>query len=185
MRPSSSVSPEPMSSSPRQSSTRTPAAGAPRSVSRTWVETVIYVSIIKGESRSLDAVFARDLLLVRVGETAVAHDVLAADEQPVDAMRAREDEAPDEVVGAAELEAVRAPDREIGALAGLERADVGAAKHRRAAPCGQAKRLAGAHRPAAAATAAETPGDEECLLDLEEKVAPLVRRGAVDTEADP
>ena len=46
-----------------------------------------------GESRSLDAVFARDLLLVRVGELAVAHDVLAADEQPVDPMRAREDEA--------------------------------------------------------------------------------------------
>src|SRR3954451_6203804 len=41
MRPSTSVSPEPTSSPPRKSSTRIPAAGSPRSVSRTWVETVI------------------------------------------------------------------------------------------------------------------------------------------------
>ena len=38
MRPSSSVSPEATRSSPRKSSTVTPRAGSPRSVSRTWVE---------------------------------------------------------------------------------------------------------------------------------------------------
>ena len=69
---------------------------------------------------------ARDLGLVGVDERAVAHDLAAADEQRVDAVRRREDECGGQVLGTAELEAVGAPDRDVGALARLERADVGA-----------------------------------------------------------
>ena len=75
----------------------------------------------------------RDLGFVGAHEPALAHDVLAGDHQPVDAMRAAEDEAGDRVVGAGELEPVRPPDGEVGALARLERAEVVALQHRRAA----------------------------------------------------
>ena len=61
-------------------------------------------------------------------------------------MRAGEDEAADEVVGAAELEPVGAPDRDVGALAGRQRADVVAAEHRGAAAGREPQRLAGAQR---------------------------------------
>ena len=52
----------------------------------------------------------------------------------------------DEVVGAAELEPVGAPDRDVGALARLERADVVAAEHGGAAARREPQRLAGGHR---------------------------------------
>ena len=68
-----------------------------------------------------------DLILVGLDEVAVADDFLAADVQPVGAMRRRQDEAGDGIAGAAELEPVRPPDGDVGALAGLERADVVAA----------------------------------------------------------
>ena len=73
-----------------------------------------------------------------------------------------------------------APDREVGLLARLERPDVVAAEHLRAAARREPERLARGHRLAAAAAAR----DEERLLDLHEQVAPLVRRGAVDAEPD-
>ena len=81
----------------------------------------------------------------RVGsdELAVPDDVAAADDQTVDAVRGREDEAGDGIRGAAELEPVCPPDREVGALARLERADVVAAEDRRAA---RASRAASASR---------------------------------------
>jgi hypothetical protein len=81
---------------------------------------------------------------------------------------------------AAELEPVRAPDGEVGALARLERADVVAAEHGGAAAGAEPERVACRHRrgPPAAAR------DEQRLLHLEREVAALVRRAAVDAEAD-
>ena len=100
--------------------------------------------------------------------------------QAVDPVRGREDERGDEILGAAELEPVDPPDREVGALARLERADVVSAEHGGAAAGAERERVADGHRlrPAAAA------GDEQRLLDLEEEVAALVRGGAVDAEPD-
>ena len=92
----------------------------------------------------------------------------------------REDESGDEIVGAAELEAVGAPDGDVGALARLERADVVAPQHRGAAARAESDRLARRHRGSPPAAAR----DEQRLLDLEEQVAALVRRRAVDAEAD-
>ena len=74
----------------------------------------------------------RDLGFVGAHEPALAHDVLAGDHQPVDPMWATEDEACDRVGRARELEAVRPPDGEVGALARLERAEVVALQYRRA-----------------------------------------------------
>ena len=92
---------------------------------------------------------ARDLVLVGVDEVPVADDFSPRDVEPVDPVRRGEDEAGDGIGGAAELEAVRPPDREVGALSGRELADVVAAEHRRAAARPQPERLANRHRLAA------------------------------------
>src|SRR6185295_19514122 len=115
------------------------------------------------EPRRLRALLARDLVLVGAHEMPAAHDGVAADVEPVDAVRAREHEAGDGITGARQLEAVHAPDGDVGALARLERADVVAAEHRRASARAHAQGLARRHGlgPAAAA------GDEQRLLDLE------------------
>ena len=119
-------------------------------------------------------------LLVGPDEPAAADDVLAADDEAVDAVRPREHEPGDGIGRAAELQPVDPPDGEVGALAGLERADVLAAQHRRAAARAEPQRLAHGQRGRAAAAAR----DEQRLLDLEEEVAALVRGGAVDAEPD-
>ncbi|MGH3105259.1 MAG: hypothetical protein ACRDN6_14305, partial [Gaiellaceae bacterium] len=67
---------------------------------------------------------ARNLVLVGANELAVSDDVLAADDEPVDAVRPRQHEGGHRVVGAAELEPVGAPDGQIRAPARLEHADV-------------------------------------------------------------
>ena len=67
---------------------------------------------------------ARDLALVGTHERAAADDELAADVEAVDSMRAGEDEAGDRICGAGQLEPVRRPHGEIGALPRLDRADV-------------------------------------------------------------
>ena len=95
-------------------------------------------------------------------------------------MRRREDEPGDAVLGAAELEPVGRPDREVGLLARLERADVVAAQDGGPAARPEPQRLARGHRLAAATAA----GDEQRLLHLHEQVAALVRRRAVDPEPD-
>src|SRR5439155_7161535 len=123
---------------------------------------------------------AGDLLLVSPDEGASAHDVFAPDEEPVDAVRRREDEAGDWIVRTAELETVGSPDREIGALPRLQRAEVVPAEDGCAASRPEPQRLARGQRRRAAATT----GDEQRLLHLEEQVAALVRGGAVDAEAD-
>ena len=123
---------------------------------------------------------ASDLRLIGANERATAHDVDSADDEPVDAVRAGEDESGERVDGAAELEPIGRPDREVGLLAGLECADVVPPEHGRAAPRPEPKRLARGHRLPAAAPA----GHEERLLDLHEQVAPLVRRGAVHAQPD-
>src|SRR5919197_3741339 len=133
-----------------------------------------------GEPPRLDAVLAGDLLLVGAEEPAVADDFLAGDIQPVDAVRGGEDEAGNRVARAAELEAVRPPHGEVGALAGLERAEVVAAEERRAAARAELERLADGECGRAVAAA----GEEERLLHFEEEVAALVRGRAVDAEAD-
>ena len=69
----------------------------------------------------------RDCLLVRADKPALADDILAADEQPVDPMRGRKDEPRDRVPGPGQLEHVRPPNREVGAAAGLDCAEVSSA----------------------------------------------------------
>src|SRR5437763_9612136 len=125
-------------------------------------------------------VLARDLLLVGMDERAAADDLLAADQQAVDPVRRREDEAGERVVGAAELEAVGAPDREVGALPRLERADVVPAQDGRAASRAESQRLRRGERLRTAAA----PGDAERLLHVEEEAAALVRGRSVDAQAD-
>src|SRR3954468_11799690 len=98
MRPSASVAPSAITSSPRSSSTRTPWAGRPAAVSRTWVETVVTVAPPSlGEPDRLDAVLLRDLALVGADEVPAPDDLLAGDVEPVDAVRPREDEVRDGV----------------------------------------------------------------------------------------
>ena len=96
----------------------------------------------------LFAVLAGDLLLVCAHERAAADDVLAVDDEPVDPVRAAEHEVRDEIVGASELEAVRAPDREVGALPRLRasRCRRGAAHRRRRAWPAEARRARSARR---------------------------------------
>ena len=81
-----------------------------------------------GESLRLHPMGARDLVLVGMDESAAAHDVVSLDDESIHAVRCREDEARDQVVRTAELEAVGPPDREVGTLARLERPDVVAAE---------------------------------------------------------
>ena len=128
----------------------------------------------------MTAVGARNVALVGTDERPVADDVVAADDEPVDTMRPREDEAGHRVGGASELEPVRPPDGEVGAFAGLERADVVPAQDCRTSACSKPKRIPRRQRPRPAAAA----GYEEGLLHLEEEVAPLVRRGAVHAQPD-
>src|SRR5207248_5165197 len=128
----------------------------------------------------LQALDASDLVLVSPDEVPVADDLLAADVEPVDAVREGEHPAGDQVVRAAELEPVRSPDGDVRALAGLERADVVAAEHGRPATRTQPQCAACRHRLRAAAAA----GDEQRLLHLEGDVAALVRRRAVDAQPD-
>ena len=122
-----------------------PRASRRRCRARGW-----RASSSRRESSRLDAVRASDLRLVGPHERPAAHDLLAADDQPVDAVRSREDEARDQIVRSAELETIGPPDGEICLLAGLERADVVAPQHGRAAARAEPKRLAGGHRLAAA-----------------------------------
>ncbi len=70
------------------------------------------------------------------------------DDEPVGPEGAGEDDPGDQVVRTAELETVGAPDGEVGALAGLERADVVTTQHCRAAARAEADRLARRHRRA-------------------------------------
>ena len=85
---------------------------------------------------------ASDLLLGGTDEAAVAHDVLTADQQPVNTVRSRQDEPGHEILGPSELQAVRAPDGEIGTTAGLDRAEVGATENGGTATRGEAQRFA-------------------------------------------
>src|SRR2546425_3375381 len=123
---------------------------------------------------------AGDLALVGADEVPVTDDLLARDIEPIDAMRAGEDEAGDGIGGAAELEPVGGPHRDVGTLASGELADVVAAEDGRASTRAEAQRIARRQRGRA------VPGsrDKESLLDLEEEVAALVRCRAVDAEAD-
>ena len=95
-------------------------------------------------------------------------------------MRAGEDQPGHRVGGAAELEPVRRPDGEVGALARRDRADVVACQHLGAAARSQPDRLPCSHRLRPAAPAR----DEQRLLDVVEEVAALVRRRPVDAEPD-
>src|SRR5204863_3883841 len=93
---------------------------------------------------------------------------------------AGEDEPRDEILRSAELQSVGTPDREVGSLSWRELADVVASEHRSAASRPQPEGVAHTEslRPAAGSR------DQERLLHLEEEIAALVRRGAVDAEPD-
>ena len=84
----------------------------------------------------------RDLGLVGADERAVPHDVGTGDEQPVDAVRPREDQTGDRIRGARELEPVGTPHREVGPLPGLEAPDVVASEGARTTSCGKLQGLA-------------------------------------------
>ena len=71
-----------------------------------------------------EAVLPCDLGLVGVHELSAADDVLPCDDEPVDAVRPRKDEACDRIGGTPELEPVRAPDRQVGPLRRFEAPDV-------------------------------------------------------------
>jgi hypothetical protein len=123
----------------------------------------------------------RDLRLVGSDERSAAHDVVATDDEAIDPVWRREDEARNEILGSSELKAVGSPDGEVRTLAGLEGADVVATQHGCTASRPEAEGLAHGHRPGPATTAR----DEERLLHLGEQVAALVRRRSVDAEPDP
>ena len=125
--------------------------------------------------------FLRELPFVCTNEVAVVDDFLSADEEAIDPMWACEDEPRDQIVGATELQAVGSPDGDVRPFTDGQLANVGTAKHGGAPACPEPERLAGAERLRTAARA----GDEQCLLDLEEEVAALVRGRAVDAEPDP
>ena len=77
--------------------------------------------------------FLCELPFVCTDEVALADDLLAADEKAIHPMRAGEDEAGNRIVGPSELEAVRPPDRGVGAFTRRKLSDVVAAEDRRAA----------------------------------------------------
>ena len=115
-----------------------------------------------------------------MNERAAANDVLASDDEAIDSVRRGEHEPRHEIDRPCELEHVGPPDGEVRALPGLERADVVPAEDGRAAACSEPQRLANGQR----SRSADPTGDEECLLHLEEEVAALVGRRAVDAEPD-
>src|SRR6184192_3643751 len=125
--------------------------------------------------------FASDLVFVRANELPVEHDLFTGHVETIHRMRPREDQPSHGIVCAAELEEVRAPDGEVGALARRKLTNVVTAEDRGAAPRRQAQSLSRRHcfRPAASAR------DEQRLFDLEEEIASFIRGGAVDSEADP
>src|SRR5262249_31900952 len=132
------------------------------------------------ESSRLRPMCARDLALVGRDEGAVPHDIGSFDHEAVDAVWRREDETRDDVLGAAEFEPVRPPNREIRPLAWLRRAGPAPPTPRRSPARAEAHRLAGCQRGRATAPARY----EQRLLHLEHEVAPLVRGGPVDSQAD-
>jgi hypothetical protein len=77
--------------------------------------------------------FLCELPFVCPDEVAVADDLLAADDEAIHSMRAGEDEAGNGILGPSELEAVRPPDRCVGAFPRRELADVVTAEDCRAA----------------------------------------------------
>src|SRR5215207_10889481 len=113
---------------------------------------------------------AGDLPLVGPDERAAVDDELAADVEPLDAVRSGEDEPVDRIGRAGELEPVRPPDRQVGALARRELTDVGAAEHRRAPARREPERIPRAER----GWSADPACDEQRLFHLEEEVASFV-----------
>jgi hypothetical protein len=122
-----------------------------------------------------------DLVLVAVNDPSLADDFLPADVEPVGAVRRREDERGDGIVGPSELERVCPPDGEVGTAAGLERAEVVSAENLRAAAGREPERLPRRHR----LRTASRPRHEERLPGLVEQVAALVRGRSVDADPDP
>src|SRR5581483_8521959 len=108
----------------------------------------------------------RGLGCVGRDEVPVPDDLLPADHEPVDALRAGEHEAGNSVGRPPELQPVRAPYGEVGALAGLEGPEIGAVEDRGPAARPEPEGLAGGHRRRAAAATR----DEKRLLDLEKEV---------------
>ena len=144
MRPSASVSPAPTRSSPRQSSTRTPAVG----LAALGVEDVRRdrhpPRHLRACTRCARAISSSSARTSRPSRTTSSPPMYRRSTRC-----GREDEAGDRVVGAAQLEPVGAPDGDVGALARLERADVVAAEHPRAAARAEPQRLARPSSPPA------------------------------------
>ena len=125
--------------------------------------------------------FPRDLVLVGADEAAVADDLLAADVEPVDAVRRRRGRGrrPGSSAPPSSSPSVRQTAKSArlpGSSEPMSSRPSTAAPPR--VPSRSASRAVIAVRAAAAAR------DEQRLLDLEEEVAALVRGRAVDAEPD-
>ena len=110
----------------------------------------------------MSPVLLRDLGRLGPHELSVADDFLASYVQPVDAVRSGQDKRGHRVARAGELEAVRPPDGEVGAFAGLDRAQIRTVEYLGAAARAESESLAGGERrrPTAASR------HEERLLEL-------------------
>ena len=110
--------------------------------------------------------------LVGVHEGAVSDDVPPPTSSRSTRCGPPRNEARDEILRAAELEAVGSPDGDVRSLAERQRADVVAAEHVRSAARAEPQRVPRGQRGRAAAAAR----DEQRVLHLGEQVAALVRR---------
>ena len=122
-----------------------------------------------------------DLLDVARAQLGALDHGAAADQQEVHGARRAEHERRHRVVDARVIEAVKAPERDVGQLADLQRAElVVAAQAARALDRRQRERAARGQGGGAAGQAR----DEQRLAQLDRQRARLVGRGAVDAEAD-
>ena len=115
--------PEPTSSPPRRSSTRTPRAGSPRPVSSTWVESETLTPRIFSPGPDVRAA---------IRPHRPARGVRPSRPPPATYRRSTrwgaEKTSPATLSTAPELEAVRPPDGDVGAAPRFQRTDVGASQ---------------------------------------------------------
>ena len=114
-------------------------------------------SALAASRRLARAMSTADLRLVGGAQLAALDDRAPTHEQQLDRLRGAEDERRDGILDAGAVEAVEAPQRDVGELAGLERAElVVAAEAARAVDRGEGERLARRQRLRAAGAAGRT-----------------------------
>src|SRR5256884_220827 len=119
--------------------------------------------------------------LAEIDQVALMNDWLSLNEKMLDRPRIAEHERRYRVAfRATEGQAVGCKERDVGALADLERADIVPAQARRPATGGHAQRLARAHRRGTLAP----PGGEHRLARLGQQVAAVVGGRSIDGETN-